>query len=194
MAIEKYTTEAFILREYEQGENDFVYKVWAKDFGIIFVLARSIRKANAKLRPIAKKNNFVLMTLVKGKEVWRLTGIEEDKEEMLEGQYSSEVKKIIAESINKFIEEKKTYKRLFEKLKSLLILEDKKEMYEIKKLKNLVAYLVLVDAGYADARKIGVKDLDEYKSFGMRDFYTHFILNEKEVREHLVSVLENSML
>lgn len=194
MAIEKYTTEAFILKEYEQGENDLVYKVWTKDFGIIFVLARSIRKVNAKLRPITKKNNFLVMTLVKGKEIWRLAGIEEDKEEMLEGQYSLEVKKIIAEGVNKFIEEKKTYKKLFERLKSLLLYKNQKELYEIKKLKNLIFYLVLVDAGYADAKKIGVKDLHEYKSFNMQDFYTHFILNEKEVKEHLVSVLENSML
>lgn len=193
MAIEKYTTEAFILKQYEQGENDLVYKVWTKDFGIIFVLARSIRKINAKLRPIAKKNNFLVMTLVKGKEIWRLTGIEESKERFFENQYALEVKKIIAQAIDKFVEEKKTYKKLFEKFKSL-ILEETGEIFEIKKLKLLIYYLVLVDTGYADAKKIGAKDLEEYKNFSISDFYTHMILNEKEVKEHITSILKNSML
>ncbi len=193
MAIEKYTTEAFILKQYEQGENDLVYKVWTKDFGIIFALARSIRKVNAKLRPNTKKNDFLVMTLVKGKEVWRLTGAEESKDKLFLNQYALETKKIIAEAVDKFVEEKKTYKKLFEKLKSLL-LEDGGEIFEIQKLRLLIYYLVLVDTGYADAMKIGVKDLEEYKTFSIKDFYTHLILNEGEVKEHIAFVLKNSML
>lgn len=81
MSIEKYTTEAFVLREYERDENDMVYKAWTRDFGIIFVLAKSIRKINAKLRMVIKKNDFILITVVKGKDVWRLTGAEEYKED-----------------------------------------------------------------------------------------------------------------
>ncbi|MDD3940469.1 MAG: recombination protein O N-terminal domain-containing protein, partial [Candidatus Pacebacteria bacterium] len=151
MAIEKYTTEAFILKQYEQGENDLVYKVWTKDFGIIFALARSIRKVNAKLRLLSKKNDFLVMTFVKGKDVWRLTGVEESKEKLFTNQYSLEVKKIIAEAIDKFVEEKKTYKKLFEKLKSILLEEEeeKETVFQIQKLKLLIYYLVLVDTGYA---------------------------------------------
>lgn len=193
MAIEKYTTEAFILKQYEQGENDLVFKVWTKDFGVIFVAARSIRKVNAKLRPVAKKNDFLVMTLVKGKEVWRLTGIEEAGEKFLIGQQYLETKKIIAEAVDKFIEEKKTYKKLFEKFKNLL-LEESEGVFEVQKLKLLIYYLVLVDTGYADAKKIGAKDLEEYKTFSVQDFYTHLILNEKEVKEHVAFVLKNSML
>ncbi|MEA4910840.1 DNA repair protein RecO [bioreactor metagenome] len=193
MAIEKYTTEAFILKQYEQGENDLVYKVWTKDFGVVFVLARSIRKVNAKLRPITKKNDFLVMTLVKGKDVWRLTGVEESKDRLLNNQYSFEIKKIISEVVDKFVEEKKTYKKLFEKLKSF-ILEDALSIFEVSKLKLLIYYLVLVDTGYADAKKIGAKDIEEYKSFSVQDFYTYLVLNEREVKEHLAFVLKNSML
>ncbi len=196
MAIEKYTTEAFILKQYEQGENDLVYKVWTKDFGIIFALARSIRKVNAKLRLLSKKNDFLVMTFVKGKDVWRLTGVEESKEKLFTNQYSLEVKKIIAEAIDKFVEEKKTYKKLFEKLKSILLEEEegKENVFQIQKLKLLIYYLVLVDTGYADAQKIGAKDLEEYKTFSVHDFYTHLVLNENEVKKHVAFVLKNSML
>ena len=121
MSIEKYTTEAFILREYPQDENDIVYKVWTKDFGIIFVLARSIRKLNAKLRMSIQKHRFLILTIVKGRDIWRLTGVEEIKEDSSNIKYILEIKSIIGETISRFLEEKKSYKKLFEKLKSLTL-------------------------------------------------------------------------
>lgn len=193
MSHEKYTTEAFILKSYEQGESDLVYKIWTREFGIIFVLARSIRKVSAKLRMNAKKNQFLNTTLVKGKDIWRLTGVEESQNISTNDIYFLEIQKIIAEAVDKFIEEKKSYKKLFDKLKSIFI-EEGIEKLEISKLKILIYYLVLVDTGYADARVIGVKDLEEYKDFSIRDFYTHFILNESEIKNHVVFVLKNSML
>lgn len=192
MAIEKYTTEAFILKEYIEGESDLTYKVWTKDFGIIFVLARSIRKVNAKLRMLTKKHNFLSLTLVKGKNIWRLVGVEDLNCNQNNEKYFAEVKSIIAEVIHRFLEEKKSYKKLFEKLKSILTLNQKE--LEILKIRTLIYYLVLVDTGYADAKIIGVKDLEEYKSFNMKDFYLHFILNEDKVKEHLAKILKESML
>ena len=199
MSIEKYTTEAFILREYERDENDMVYKVWTRDFGIIFVLARSVRKITAKLRMVIKKNDFILITVVKGKDVWRLTGAEEYKKNIAveSGDWQFKAKKIIGEAINKLIEEKKTYKKLFDRLESIFISEQDYKSFslvDINKFKILITYIVLVDTGYADARGIGAKDLEEYKTFSMKDFYTHFILNEKEVKAQVVNVLKEIMI
>ena len=199
MSIEKYTTEAFILREYERDENDMVYKVWTRDFGIIFVLARSVRKITAKLRMVIKKNDFILITVVKGKDVWRLTGAEEYKNNISieSGDWQFKAKKIIGEAINKLIEEKKTYKKLFDRLESIFISEQDYKSFslvDINKFKILITYIVLVDTGYADARGIGAKDLEEYKTFSMKDFYTHFILNEKEVKAQVVNVLKEIMI
>jgi hypothetical protein len=194
MAHEKYTTEAFVLKIYEQNEHDLAYKIWTKDFGIIFAVAKSIRKINAKLRSLVKKHDFFSVTLVKGKDIWRLVGAEEDN--LLENnnpKASLTAKKIIAESIDKFLEEKKTYKKLFDRLKSASIEKDILGM-EVNKLKVLIYYIVLVDTGYADARIIGAKDLEEYLRFSVTDFHTHFILNEKAVRGHVSLVFKNSML
>jgi recombinational DNA repair protein (RecF pathway) len=194
MAHEKYTTEAFVLKIYEQNEHDLAYKIWTKDFGIIFAVAKSIRKINAKLRSLVKKHDFFSVTLVKGKDIWRLVGAEEDN--LLENnnpKASLTAKKIIAESIDKFLEEKKTYKKLFDRLKSAFTEKDILGM-EVNKLKVLIYYIVLVDTGYADARIIGAKDLEEYLRFSVTDFHTHFILNEKAVRGHVSLVFKNSML
>lgn len=194
MSIEKYTTEAFILKGYEQGESDMVYKMWTRDFGIVYVLARSIRKVHAKLRMMTKKHEFISVTLVRGKDVWRLTGVEELSPTHNNDKYYLEIKKIIAEIVDKFIEEKKSYKKLFDKLKSVLDTNISINQLDIVKMRILLYYIVLVDTGYADAKVIGARDIEEYKNFTMQDFYTHFILNDKDVRDHVALVLKNSML
>ncbi len=203
MSIEKYTTEAFILREYERDENDMVYKVWTRDFGIIFVLARSIRKITAKLRMVIKKNDFVLITVVKGKDVWRLTGAEEYKNIIAShnkgkgNDWQYKAKKIISDTINKLIEEKKTYKKLFDRMESIFVEDQNYEIFssfDINKFKLLITYIVLVDTGYSDARIIGAKDLEEYKTFTMKDFYTYFVLNEKEIKSHVLNVIKEIMI
>lgn len=194
MSIEKHTTEAFILKEYERGENDFVYKVWTKDFGIIFVLAKSIRKINAKLRMNSKKNEFLNITLVKGKDIWRLTGVDyglgiyiEENETLIKIKY------LIGEIINRFLEENKSYKKLFERLKSIY-LDTNFQKLEIKKIQLLIYYIVLVDTGYADAKIIGVKDLESYKKLYSSDIYVNFILNEEEIKKHTKDIINIVML
>lgn len=194
MSIEKHTTEAFILKEYERGENDFVYKVWTKDFGIIFVLAKSIRKINAKLRMNSKKNEFLNITLVKGKDIWRLTGVGyglgiyiEENETLIKIKY------LIGEIINRFLEENKSYKKLFERLKSIY-LDTNFQKLEIKKIQLLIYYIVLVDTGYADAKIIGVKDLESYKKLSSSDIYVNFILNEEEIKKHTKDIINIVML
>lgn len=197
MAIEKYTTEAFILKEYEQGEHDLVYKIWTREFGIIFAVAKSIRKINAKLRSLIKKNDFTILTLVKGRDVWRLTGAEEfvlDSDFSNSKSWSLKAKKVISEVVSKFLEEKKTYKKLFDKIKSIFSFGEDIDILEINNFKILIYYLILVDTGYADASIIGAKDIEDYKNFSMKDFYTHFVLNEKEVKKHVLHVLRETML
>jgi recombinational DNA repair protein (RecF pathway) len=196
MAIEKYTTEAFILREYEQGEHDLVYKIWTREFGIIFAVAKSIRKINAKLRSLIKKNDFTILTLVKGRDVWRMTGAEEliFDTDFNSKSWSLKAKKVISEIVSKFLEEKKTYKKLFDKIKSIFSFGEDIDILEINNFKILIYYIILVDTGYADAGIIGAKDIEEYKNFSMKDFYTHFVLNEKEVKKHVLHVLRETML
>jgi hypothetical protein len=126
-----------------------------------------------------------------------LVGAEElflDLNSNITKSWSLKAKKVISEIISKFIEEKKTYKKLFDKIKSIFSLDQGVDILEINNFKILIYYLVLVDTGYADASIIGAKDIEEYKSFSVKDFYTHFILNEKEVKKHVLHVLRETML
>ena len=187
MSIEKYITEGLILKKYEQGENDLTFKVFTFEFGVIFVLAKSIRKINAKLRMQMQVYHFVRLTLVKGREAWRLTGANEN---ITRDNNLIEKSVIISECVNRFLPSEKPQKVTFERLKDILSLKK----INLNDFRTLVYYIVLVDTGYADIKVIGIQNMEEYKSFTASDLQTYFILNEKEVKFHLKKVLSESML
>jgi hypothetical protein len=58
----------------------------------------------------------------------------------------------------------------------------------------LVYYVLLVGLGYADARVIGTKDINEYITWSVDDLYTHMVLRKQEVRTHVHMVLKEMQL
>jgi len=208
MSIEKYTTEGLILKSYEQKENDLVFKIWTREFGIIFCLATAIRKIQAKLRMKMQVNRLVIITIVRGKEIWRLTGAEEilifhsesnSNKKILDSENLNyffslenmlEKNSIISECVNRFLPIEKSHKKLFDKLKNILVLPD----LDLNNFRALIYFIVLVETGYADALMIGAKDLEEYINFSAVDLHINFILHEKVVKDHLRKVLQESML
>ena len=183
MAIEKYSTESFILSSFESGENDRTFKLFTKEFGLLNARATSVRKENSKLRAHLHEGRLARVTLVKGKEIWRIVGGEEIAEK---NRFISEVSKII----ERFVRGGGQQKRLFEHMYDLSI---KKGLDE--RMKKLLAYyLILVDLGYADAEIIGAENISEYKKWEIDQFYTQLILARNEVKEHIALVLKEMHL
>lgn len=183
MAIEKYTTQTFIIQTYESGEHDKMYKLFTRDFGLIFAKATSIRKLESKLRAHMHVGRMSLVTLVKGKEVWRLTGAEEVREKT---SFCREV----ALLLERFVRGEGAQKRLFDHMISLC----EREGLDEKTLRLLSYYLILVDLGYADATYIGAKSMEEYSLWNMDDLYTHLVLTKDGVRNHVRHVLSEIQL
>jgi len=67
-----YTTEAFILASRSSGEADKTYEIFTKDHGVIFAKATGIRKVGSKLRFAIQDFRYADISLVKGKNYWRL--------------------------------------------------------------------------------------------------------------------------
>lgn len=68
-----YTTEAFILDSTPYGEADRVYNLLTKDLGLIKATAKGVRLAKSKLKASLQDSNYSKVSLVKGKEFWRIT-------------------------------------------------------------------------------------------------------------------------
>jgi len=76
MAHHIYHTKAFVLRKVNTGEWDCRYLLFTKEIGLVSVLAKSARKPTSKMRGHLNMFSLVGISLVRGKEVWRLIGVE----------------------------------------------------------------------------------------------------------------------
>lgn len=184
MAIEKYVTRSIILESYDQGEHDRAYKIFTREFGLLICQAKSIRKLESKLRPHVLPRTLSLVTLVKGREVWRLVGAEN---EALDSKYIHEVTILL----KRFIRGEGTHKALYDRL---ILFMNSSSSYDERSSRLLLYYILLVELGYADAKMIGAKNIEEYVSFSIDDLYTHLLLSEKNVRHHIREVLEEIQL
>ncbi len=184
MSIEKYTTKAFVLAMYDNGENDKSFKLFTRDFGLIIAHARGIRKLESKLRGHILVGHLILVTIVQGKEVWRITGCEEIN---IESRFRNEVIKII----ERFIKGEGSHKKLFDKLNYIC---ETAENYNEIDLRLFTYFILLVDLGYADATVIGAKNIDEYKSWSVEDLYVHFVITKDLIRKHVQMVIKDTHL
>lgn len=184
MAIEKYTTPALVITSYDQGEHDRVYKLFTRDFGLVMAHAKSVRKLESKLRAHMLPRSSTLVTLVQGKEVWRLVGAES------KGISSSFVHEI-TELISRFIHGEEPHRSLYDRVEEFL---EKSSLYEEHTVRLLFYYVLLVELGYADVKVIGAKDMKEYRGWAIDDLYTHILLSLESVRTHVRNVLKDMQL
>lgn len=184
MAIEKYVTRAIILEAYDQGEHDKAYKVFTREFGLLICQAKSIRKLESKLRAHVLPRSISLVTLVQGREVWRLVGAEGTE---VTSPYIHEVTHLL----KRLIRGEGAHKSLYDRMIAFL---NNKTPYDDQTTRLLLYYVFLVELGYADAKVIGAKDIREYVDFSIDDLYTHLLLTKNSVRSHVQEVLKEIQL
>lgn len=184
MAIEKYTTQALVIESFDQGEHDRVYKLFTRDFGLLLAHAKSIRKLESKLRAHVLPRSVALVTLVQGREVWRLVGAEEKS-------YSGDILHDVAQLVRRFVRGEGAHKSLYDRLMEFIRLEN---AFDPQKSRLLLYYIVLVELGYADARAIGARNIKEYIGWNVGDLYTHMLLSERKVKDHVRNVLKEAQL
>jgi recombinational DNA repair protein (RecF pathway) len=70
-----YSTEAIVLRLIPQGEANYDVVLFTRDLGKVVARAQSARKQESKMRMHLTRFRIVTVDIVRGKQVWRLTGI-----------------------------------------------------------------------------------------------------------------------
>jgi recombinational DNA repair protein (RecF pathway) len=76
MAYHLYETEAFILGGRPHGEDSRLYFLFTPRWGLILAQAQGVRKLSSKLKHHLAEHSLVKLSLVRGREVWRLIGAE----------------------------------------------------------------------------------------------------------------------
>ena len=76
MSYHIYTTRGLVLSERPVREADRIYNILTRDFGLVRATALGVRKINSKLRGSIEPVSLSNVSLVRGKEHWRLTSAE----------------------------------------------------------------------------------------------------------------------
>lgn len=128
--------------------------------------------------------SVALITLVQGREVWRLVGAESEK---LDSVYIHETTTLL----KRFIRGEGAHKALYDRIIAFL---ESQESYDEQTVRLLLYYILLVELGYADAKVVGAKDIKEYIDFSISDLYTRLLLTKTQVRAHVQEVLKEMQL
>ena len=73
MSYHIYTTKGIILSERPIKEADRIYSILTRDLGLIRATAIGVRKEASKLRGALEPLSLSMVSLVRGKEYWRIT-------------------------------------------------------------------------------------------------------------------------
>ena len=74
-----YTTSGFVVESYPHGEAGKFISIFTRDLGMIAGVAQGIRLSASKLRYHTQDFSLATFSLVRGKEVWRIIGAEQEK-------------------------------------------------------------------------------------------------------------------
>jgi len=71
---QKYNTEAIVLQARERCENDRVFALYTKDFGLVQARASAVRREGSRMRYALQTCARADVSLVRGKRGWRVAG------------------------------------------------------------------------------------------------------------------------
>ncbi len=79
MTYEIYETKAFVLSAHNTGEGNRLFYLLTEDLGLVKAVAQNIRAEKSKLRYNLQANSSLEVSLVRGREYWRIIGAKNGK-------------------------------------------------------------------------------------------------------------------
>ncbi len=79
MSYHHYHTKAIVLKNSDVSEASRMYKLYTRELGLVHARAQGVRALRSKLRYNLEELAVVDVSLVRGKEFWRVTGAMFDK-------------------------------------------------------------------------------------------------------------------
>lgn len=191
MSYHIYQTPAFILGSKGVGEANKSYLLFTRDLGLIYATAQGVRLDKSKLRHTLQDFAFCTISLVRGKEFWRITNTSEYGEVLKKEQLFSFAR--IVSLLKRFLHGEEVQQGLFETVFSFFTFVSLKgnETESIRRAEIATVFRILYILGYIDDQLfetlLGSNELNE-QTFGMVE------MNEREILLHINRALKESQL
>ncbi len=151
-----YTTPSFIVHSSPHGESGKFLLIFTKDFGMIGATAQGIRLDQSKLRYHVQDFDHADISIVRGKEVWRLTGAHEIDHEKI-----TRVHIQILKLLRRLLQGEDKNEKLFEIVDELY--KTKIEESDFEYVEILTVLRILNSLGYMKENKMFTEILGSYQ-------------------------------
>jgi DNA repair protein RecO (recombination protein O) len=143
-----YTTEGFILKSINFGEANKYFFIFTKDFGLVKAAAQGVRLLKSKLRYSLADLSFVQVSIVRGREIWRITSAE--KKFILEENNKILLLYRIFSLLLRLLRGEEQNSLLFDYLKEGVLFLDQNEMSaeNLANFECILALRILFSLGY----------------------------------------------
>ena len=113
-----YHTEGFILSGQSVGEANKYFWIFTRDFGMVGAMAQGVRLLQSKLRYSLQDYSYSKISLVRGKQVWRIVGAIKEKNlyDALKGQGKFEILAKVFSLLNRLVRGEEKNEELFNHL------------------------------------------------------------------------------
>ena len=175
-----YTTPAFVIHSTPHGEASKFLLLFTKDFGMIGAVAQGIRLSVSKLRYHVQDSDFSNVSIVRGKEVWRLTGAHE-----LPHEQSTLVHLKILKLLKRLVPGEEKNEKLFEILEELY--KYKVSESDFDRVECLIILRILNTLGY-------VRSNDEISPFLTDNSLDQKVLEEfSKIKTKALGIVNNAL-
>ena len=169
-----YNTKGIVLSSFPIGESDKLFKIFTRELGLVDATAQGVRKTESKNRYGLQDFSLLHISLVRGREVWRITNVSTIKNLF----FDLEEKKDARESLIKIIlfvqklvhGEEKNEKLFYLVLNAFEFLKQKETSpTSLKSFETIYFLKILDNLGYFD------KNIHEEK---FKDFLSCDVTND----------------
>ena len=175
-----YTTRAFVVNSTPYGEAGKFLLLFTRDFGMIGAVAQGIRLAKSKLRYHVQDYSFCSVSIVRGKEVWRLVGAHEIPNDEKKGILHIKILKLL----KRLLQGEERNEKLFSIVNALYEINIKKEDYEA--VECLIILRILNSLGYISSK--------EFNSLFDKDIINDEVISHtRENKIRIIKVINSAL-
>lgn len=127
MSYHVYTTKGIVLSQRPFKEADRVYSILTRDLGLIRASAIGVRKEASKLRGSLEPVSLTVISLVRGKEFWRLTSADGAQKIKASGDLLRPLT-----LLEQLVQGESSHAELYDAVEEFILKEEKGEEFEIK--------------------------------------------------------------
>lgn len=97
MAHHVYNTQGFIIESIHSGEANKFYTIFTRELGMIRATAQGVRLLKSKLRFSLQEFSHVHLSIVRGKEIWRITNAKSESNLFSTHKHQKEIVYVLAQ-------------------------------------------------------------------------------------------------